>query len=103
MIHGAITTFADIFLIASSGAMLAVFWDGITDEGMILERIGRWLTEDGYPPLWKKPLGACVLCTVPWATALMWILYIYCSGVWAVVFSIVIAFYLVLVTLKIDL
>lgn len=82
----------EFFYIALSGALLSYMYAVCLEDGMIFERLGRWL-ETGQK--YKKMLGGCVYCTTPYITGLMYLLYIYANQAWIFVFIIVIAFFII--------
>lgn len=83
----ALTLFADVALVALSGAVVTFAFVRTIGEGMLFERWGAFV-EDKY---WLKPFGGCGYCTSFWITALMLVIYHICPMAWAAVFSLCLA------------
>lgn len=82
----------ELIYIATSGMLLTYMYSVTLEEGMILERLGKWLNTGEK---WKKPLGACAYCSVPYITILCGILYIFAYPIWCGVFPITLGFFLI--------
>lgn len=82
----------ELFYIALSGALLSYMYSVTLEDGMLFERLGKWLqTGERY----KKMIGGCVYCTTPYLTVLMYCLYLLSHPVWQIVFIIVIGFFII--------
>ena len=59
------SVFVSILGVAFIGQGCAYAYVLSLDKGMIFERLGAWLSTGEK---WKKPLGACAVCTSFWVT-----------------------------------